>query len=714
MKSVANGRNVTVFGPNMGIVSTGDGATNTIIQAVDPVLLQMRQTAANLATTIEYARRSEFARRQFLHPLHVSWQYVRRDFGGGLHGGSQPHLEQSSPETSDLSEAFQRVPAQRLVVLGGLGSGKSIFAMRFVLGRLKVRGADDPVPVIFSMGSWDPRTSLISWLIDRLLFDYPGLRAPALSGATSLGSALLTTGRILPVLDGFDEITEKSQQRALHELNVAELPMLLTSRAVEYISAVTAVGPLKGAETIVLDDLTLDELVGYLSPPGPGVGHRKWDPVLNRLREEPEDPVCANVRAALTTPLMAGLARAVYGDTVHRDPADLLDGECFATRGELEAHLLDQFVPTVYDQPAADPRLTEQRPSPWHGHGEDAERWLGYLARHQTGKDFEWWTLVDAVPRLQRALVGGLLGVVVGGPVGWLLFGARGAMLCALTCSFLSALVAISKAPQPIHMDIRVTGRARDALLQIVINLLGGLLVGLLGWPAVRHWGWFMLPAAGAVANGIGSGLSSWARHVGAKAQLKEIGLGLFGGSALGLALAIPGWLAHLSTGGYVKWLVLGLTAGLATGLGAGLRVPMMLATVIEPSVLLAANRRYAIFQTLTIGSAFGIIAGVIGGPKYLAAGPVIGVAFGLGAHAWGRWLVLARIALPLRGRLPWRVWSFLTDAHEREVFRQAGAVYEFRHIRLKESLAAHDDKRRKSQVWRDASSDPEKRRQRR
>ena len=693
-------RKVIVLGGSVGAISMGDGAVNNVIQTVDPVLVQMRQTAGTLARSIKNARRPEFTRRQLVAPLQVRWHHARAGGVGANMLDEQRHVvEHGMPDHEDLAEVYRRVPSKRMVVLGRPGSGKSILAMRFVLDTIKARGVDDAVPVIFNLGSWDPREKdLKSWLLDRLLFDVPALRAKG-SGRLSLGADLLTAGWILPVLDGFDEITAEFQQKALRELNAADLPMLLTSHFDPYVSAATAVGLLTGAETIVLDDLSLNDLSDYLSPPVPGLAPRKWDPVLARLRDEPDVPACAAVRAALSTPLMAGLARTVYGDAVHRDPADLLDITRFPASAEIEAHLLRQFVPTVYDQPATDPRLTEHRPPPWQGRGEDARRWLGYLALHQNEQaaihqkrqDFEWWKLGDAVPWPQRLLIGGLLGAAVSGPVGWLVLGLRGGIVCALALGLLSGLVAGSKAPQPIYMEIRITGRAREALLQIAINLTGGLLVGLIGWPAVREWGWFMLPAAGAIANAIGSALSSWARHVGPQAQLKEIGLGFLGGSALGLAIGLVGRLAHLPTGGYPKWLVLGLTAGLATGLGAGLRVPMMLESVVEPPALLAANRRYAIFQALTIGSAFGIIAGVLGGPKYIAAGPVIGIAFGLGAHAWGRWLILARIVLPLRGCLPWPMWAFLADAHEREVLRQAGAVYQFRHDRLKDSLAARD-----------------------
>jgi len=75
------------------------------------------------------------------------------------------------------------------------------------------------------------------------------------------------------------------------------------------------------------------------------------------------------------------------------------------------------------------------------------------------------------------------------------------------------------------------------------------------------------------------------------------------------------------------------------------------------------------------------------------AVGLVFGfeVAFGAGPGyamtftAWGQWVALARIWLPLSGRLPWAVVAFLEDAYRRGALRQVGAVYQFRHARLQD-----------------------------
>lgn len=51
--------------------------------------------------------------------------------------------------------------------------------------------------------------------------------------------------------------------------------------------------------------------------------------------------------------------------------------------------------------------------------------------------------------------------------------------------------------------------------------------------------------------------------------------------------------------------------------------------------------------------------------------------------------LLTARICLGIPGELPWRVMTFLSDAHRRGVLRRPGVLDQFRHLRLQQRLAA-------------------------
>jgi hypothetical protein len=68
--------------------------------------------------------------------------------------------------------------------------------------------------------------------------------------------------------------------------------------------------------------------------------------------------------------------------------------------------------------------------------------------------------------------------------------------------------------------------------------------------------------------------------------------------------------------------------------------------------------------------------------------GALIGLFVGVAGSACGRYLAI-HSWLAVRGRLPWRLMTFLQDAHDRGVLRRVGAVYEFRHALLRDRLAA-------------------------
>jgi hypothetical protein len=99
----------------------------------------------------------------------------------------------------------------------------------------------------------------------------------------------------------------------------------------------------------------------------------------------------------------------------------------------------------------------------------------------------------------------------------------------------------------------------------------------------------------------------------------------------------------------------------------------------------------------------YGLAAAIAGGQVFPAATSpvlpiVVGGCFGVGiglsvlvTRAWGNYFV-HHVWLAATGRLPWRLMHFLDDAHRRGVLRQTGGVYQFRHARVQERLAALRD----------------------
>jgi uncharacterized protein YjbI with pentapeptide repeats len=160
--------------------------------------------------------------------------------------------------------------------------------------------------------------------------------------------------------------------------------------------------------------------------------------------------------------------------------------------------------------------------------------------------------------------------------------------------------------------------------------------------------------------------------------------------------------------GGPVKGLVTVLFTWLVAGLGTGIwralkSVPGDLATAASPGVALARDRPAALVLWLGSAVALGLAGALTASPwrpavpfadspwASAAVGCAVGFAAGLIVSIWATaWpsFWLTRAGLALCGRLPWPLMNFLADAHRRGVLRQAGAVYQFRHIELQHRLA--------------------------
>ncbi len=621
---------------------------------VEPVRFDpLAEAAETLKVAVEARWRREEEQRQ-IHdpePLPVRWNGAPAELRDSwLNIGGEVELD---GRLDQVVEVHRKVGSRRLVVLGRAGSGKTVLTTRFVLDLLKANDMADPVPVIFSLGSWHPeRVGLRDWMAEQLIRDHPYLGAPGPSGGT-VAAALVDAQRVLPVLDGFDEIATGLHRPALNALNTTTLPLLLTSRVDEYRDAVEGTDVLTSAAAVVLADLTCDDLADYL----PRTTRRNvWTPVLDEVRGG------GTLAKVLTTPLMVALARRIYSDTPDHDPAELLR---FHDAEEIERHLLGSFVPAVY--------------------GAEAERvqpWLGYLADHLNRlgtHDLAWWQLGTSARR--RASI---IGLGVGASVG------------------VTDLV----------VDTFITFGAltvRGLLFAALIGLVTGVSGGLAHWYVVKSSPLEPVRARLRLRGRIGAKV--WSRGVFGLAFGGAVGGAYAVVKAAAQWLSTPGYeisaviLVDVGVFGFV----FGLGAGLACGLIAAVEAPLDLRSAGSPDDSIEVNRRhvlglamlfaplFAVFVTAATGMAVGGLVAlrveVVWTPATALALGLIGgsgggLAYVLSLTAWGQWVVFARVWLPLTGRLPWRLPAFLDDAYRRGVLRRAGAVYQFRHARLQDHLA--------------------------
>ncbi len=110
----------------------------------------------------------------------------------------------------DITDVLGRIPTGRLVILGEPRAGKTVLAVRLLLGLRKRRASGGPVPVLLPLASWDPATrELGTWLEGQLVLEHPGLAAAApdaVGRGRTRAKALLEARLVLPILDGLDEL----------------------------------------------------------------------------------------------------------------------------------------------------------------------------------------------------------------------------------------------------------------------------------------------------------------------------------------------------------------------------------------------------------------------------------------------------------------------------------------------------------------------------
>lgn len=653
---------------------------------------ELREKTERLAEEVKKQWHREELRRRVHDPFPLPVRFRNAPTEGFDHWRSIVKTPDPRPlalagHIDRIVQVYRSIRSRRLVVLGQAGSGKTILALRFVLDWLSSRAPDDPVPVIFSLSSWDPTTtSLRDWMCGQLERDYLWLAAPV-EGGGSLAGALVDAERILPVLDGFDEIASGLQGAALSALNVTDRALLLTSRPKEYAMAVKE-KVLSAAAGIELEDLTLDDLTDYLSYAG-RPGANVWEPVLAQLREQQPSEGVLNVTAVLATPLMVALARTVYSGIPGHDPQKLLDTDEFATPKDIEEHLLAAFVPAAYCQPPADSDSHRGTGRRRHWDPDRAEYWLGYLAQHLVQRrtsDLAWWELGTTLSRSLRTLLVGFLAALAFG---------------------------ITTGIGNVPVDLVVTSRSLTFILVrgLVVGLLHGLAIGLLFGLVYR----FVSERAAFKPSPVQIQLHGWIREIRRTFRSKIrprflVGFGLGTPGALSLVLldryvVDPLGLYDGQGGGLGTTIMfvlgIGFGIGLILVLIALLETPVKPESAVNPAALLATDRRNVVFHlivwALVPGLGSGFFEGLARGPlRGLEVGTVFGLeaafgaglGYGLSLTAWGQWVALARMWLPLRGLLPWALIAFLDDAHRRGVLRQDGAVYQFRHARVQAHLS--------------------------
>lgn len=548
----------------------------------------------------------------------------------------------------ELATFFAQLPIRRLVILGQPGAGKTASAGQLVVDLLDIRSTPAAVPVLFSVSGWDPaQQRLPDWMTDRLVRDHPQLSKRVKFGTgrrCTLAEVLIESGRILPVLDGLDQLPELVRGEAIDSINRlgSDLPVVVTCRTEVYREAImTAERGLSRSVVVELQPLNQSDVCRYLNDET----GKRWEVVTTCLIGHPEGPLAQVLR----TPLMVWLVRSIY-----RKPNSNLDELCrFTDAAALESHLFDHLVPAVYPT----------HPTP-EGLGAPAGRWtaaearqgLTFLARHLISEkraDLAWWQLGRAVPRLDT-LCGVLAGAAVAIGTGVTIESSIAVM--ALMMGFFGALavnrrfLAFMGVHEPgLPHTFRFTAKVLcGELLTIFADLLLFIVM------AVSIQFSLMVLAYNTFSS------------------FRAIAIFVL---AVLVAVVVTGWF-------FVRW-VRRLRAPLS-----GTVTVVDLERAVCPRSTLRSDRTVTLlFPAVVLVPLLSAIPFV----EWLRGGMPIAVGVCVGwviASAWFRFSA-ARVVLALRGKLPWRTVRFFESACDRDVLRQVGAVYEFHHPLLRDRLAS-------------------------
>lgn len=624
---------------------------------------RLRRAAAGLAAAVAEQWRRELGARSVLqpHPLVVSWSSTGRPVAApaaailpGFRVGRLTRLTLAG-DTGDLAAQYRRLPHGQLVVLGDAGSGKTVFVTLLMLDLLRRPIVGDLVPVLLSLATWNPVERLDIWMARRLLEDYPDLAGPALEG--DLATALIAAGGVLPVLDGLDEMAPALRSRAIEQIEAAcsGRRFVLTCRGDEYESTVLAGDRFLSAAAVVeLEPVPADRVIPFVTA-RIRHGDRRWEEVLEHLREYPVSPVAA----ALSSPLVMYLALATYAAPGSR-PRELLD--C-ADRNEVEERLLSGYVPAVYSPRWIDGdvvRLVHHSP-------DRAERWLAVLATvlHRNGQvGLAWWRLGPGdrwvgEPRRIATIVAGLVVLAVVGGAAVTGRTALGAAI-GLGLGIMAAAAAAGMVAAPLPRRATFRGHDRRELMQ-------AMRAHFVSWCT-----------AGFLVGG-GTGLV-------AALVLEAVST---------MPSSVNGWLLDGLLAGLLTGTAVSLLAGLSGGLVGWLQTPVEEIRARDPAGVLRDDRSIAlvnggvaaVVSALAVGLPTAVYVDTPSAMQWSGITALVAVvATVLGTTAWGRFC-LVRLWLAARGELPLRLMRFLNDAHRRGVLRQVGGVYQFRHLRLRDRL---------------------------
>ncbi|MFF5155039.1 NACHT domain-containing protein [Streptomyces sp. NPDC000348] len=552
----------------------------------------------------------------------------------------------------------------RLVILGGPGSGKTVAATQLMARLMDGRRDGDPVPVRIPLSTWNTELELVDWLSGYL-------KERGLVRSRAVARQLLDERLVLPILDGLDEMdppgvppAKSRALKALRRLNreytgrTGQAPLVVVCRADRY-NALKSKERLEHATVVTLQPLSSDQQLAFLGRSGQDETG-EWLPEWRRLAEALTwTGTPRGLARVLGTPWRMALLTTAYTQKGEdRRPLRTPDALLAMPLNAVPDHLLGLYTRAAASTYSRQPDAGRRRDPA------KVEEWLTTLARHL--RDDHRPDESAGAPRPRDEVVSDTDLVL---HRLWRMERDSGMQHVELALLMLPFVVSINLAERlgltPWEDLPYPSLFAAFGLLFLIQAVLPVALENTRRQPVPRHLDWRLL------------------------GKPKMIGLNV---------MYVVGWVLFLVDRGLSPSLFALVLAGnvlsFVTSQAVWSTGDHPQATLTGPRDPLRAELRYALFwavvTSLWVGS---LIAQWSESLLGFAYGALLGVlpVFTLAARAWRRYLLFK---LAAGRRLPLGLGGFLDWCVEAGIMRVEGFAYQFRHRELQEWLAARPEGR--------------------
>ncbi|MGL5939451.1 MAG: NACHT domain-containing protein [Waterburya sp.] len=538
------------------------------------------------------------------------------------------------PPQTNLIEVFERDDvSRRLLILGEPGAGKTTSLLKLAADLITQAQQNQtaPIPVIFELSTWkNDSESIKQWLVKQLKENH--------SIDFKISRKCLEQNRILPLLDGLDELGLVRQKIAIQRINQylqqdLARQIVVCCRWEEYKQGKVQLYRLRGAY--------------YLQPPSE-TDIRNYLEQLNQQDLWQKIATNNQMKKLAQKPLFLNLMMKAF------------QGEAIVS----ESQLFTEYIEEQLQRPLNPQKYPQGKP-PYSD--DDTKKWLTYLAGQLEADSLTVFLIEKMQPY-------------------WLNPG-RERRLFRLISGLISGLV-LSLISVPISglMSVSISGLISGLILGLILGLISGLILGLSSWGFKEDklkTEAFKLTWQG-VRKGLISGLI-----------LGPI-LGLSYVLSYGLGYGLSHGLTSELISGLISVLIYGLIYGLSFGVINNLNVEINYREKPNQGIneswkkiliiyLLTSPFGMLIFPLtgLFIDSSFTGIESVGFG---LLLGSLI-ILFTVGKNLIQH--LTLRLILGQQGLIPRNYDHFLDYADERKLIERIGGQYRFLHDSLRKHFAA-------------------------